>query len=196
MTKLLLRPAAAADVEEAYRWCERQRVGARRGVSRDRRRGIERHRRQSRRLCRDSSGHGDCRLRTQRGAGRYEFKASPARREKSARRETTDGASLSVAISDSLLSVHGNCSETKPGGVFIKPNVCSAAIAFRTTLGYCSAMVDLKLEVPVTEEVEVDAKTLAAIDRGAADADEGRFVSLEEVRKLVRIPKFESQKPR
>ena len=27
MTKLLLRPAAAADIEEAYRWYERQRVG-------------------------------------------------------------------------------------------------------------------------------------------------------------------------
>jgi len=27
-------------------------------------------------------------------------------------------------------------------------------------------MVDLKLQVPVTEEVEVDARTLAAIDRG------------------------------
>jgi len=27
VTKLLLRPAAAADVEEAYRWYERQRVG-------------------------------------------------------------------------------------------------------------------------------------------------------------------------
>ena len=59
-------------------------------------------------------------------------------------------------------------------------------------------MVDLKLEVPVLEEVEVDAKTLAAIDRGAADADEGRVVSLEEVRKLVPqwISKFESRKPR
>ena len=27
MTKLLLRPAAAADIEDAYRWYERQRVG-------------------------------------------------------------------------------------------------------------------------------------------------------------------------
>ena len=27
MTKLLTRPAAAADIEEAYRWYERQRVG-------------------------------------------------------------------------------------------------------------------------------------------------------------------------
>jgi predicted transcriptional regulator len=59
-------------------------------------------------------------------------------------------------------------------------------------------MADLKLEVPVTEEVEVDAKTLAAIDRGVADADEGRVIPLEEVRKLVPqwISKFESPKPR
>jgi plasmid stabilization system protein ParE len=27
VTKLLVRPAAAADIEEAYRWYERQRVG-------------------------------------------------------------------------------------------------------------------------------------------------------------------------
>ena len=36
--------------------------------------------------------------------------------------------------------------------------------------GYCKVMVDLKLQVPVTEEVEVDAETLAAIDRGIKDA--------------------------
>jgi predicted transcriptional regulator len=59
-------------------------------------------------------------------------------------------------------------------------------------------MADLKLEVPVIEEVLVDAKTLAAIDRGIADADAGRTVPLEEVRKLVPqwISKFESPKPR
>ena len=59
-------------------------------------------------------------------------------------------------------------------------------------------MTDLKLEVPAIEEVEVDAKTLAAIDRGIADADAGRVVPLEEVRKLVPqwISKFESPKPR
>ena len=57
-------------------------------------------------------------------------------------------------------------------------------------------MVDLKLEVPVTEEVEVDAQTLAAIDRGIQDANEGRTVSIEEVRELMPqwISKFESQK--
>ena len=59
-------------------------------------------------------------------------------------------------------------------------------------------MADLKLEVPVIEEVEVDAKTLASIDRGIADADAGRAVPLEEVRKLVPqwISKFESPKLR
>jgi predicted transcriptional regulator len=59
-------------------------------------------------------------------------------------------------------------------------------------------MTDLKLDVPVIEEVKVDAKTLAAIDRGIADADAGRVVPLEEVRKLVPqwISKFESPKPR
>jgi len=74
----------------------------------------------------------------------------------------------------------------------------TAAIAFQSDLGYCGGMEDLKLEVPVTEEVEVDAKTLAAIDRGTADADADRVVSLEEARKRVPqwISKFESQKPR
>jgi predicted transcriptional regulator len=57
-------------------------------------------------------------------------------------------------------------------------------------------MVDLKLEVPVIEEVEVDAQTLAAIDRGIKDANEGRTISIDEVRKLIPqwISKFESQK--
>jgi predicted transcriptional regulator len=59
-------------------------------------------------------------------------------------------------------------------------------------------MADLKLEVPVTDEVEVDDKTLAVIDRGIADADAGRAVALEEVRKRIPqwISKFESPKPR
>ncbi len=59
-------------------------------------------------------------------------------------------------------------------------------------------MADLKLDVPVTEEVEVDAETLAAIDEGIADANAGRTVSADEVRKLIPqwISKFESQKPR
>jgi predicted transcriptional regulator len=59
-------------------------------------------------------------------------------------------------------------------------------------------MVDLKLQVPITDEVEVDAATLAAIDRGIKDADEGRAVLIDEVRKMIPewISKFESQKPR
>jgi predicted transcriptional regulator len=59
-------------------------------------------------------------------------------------------------------------------------------------------MVDLKLQVPVTEEVEVDAETLLAIDRGIKDANEGRTVSLDEARKMIPqwISKFESQAPR
>jgi predicted transcriptional regulator len=36
-----------------------------------------------------------------------------------------------------------------------------------------------------TDEVTVDAETLAAIDRGILAADEGRLVSSEEVRKLI-----------
>ena len=57
-------------------------------------------------------------------------------------------------------------------------------------------MIDLKLEIPVTDKVKVDAETLAAIDRGIKDADEGRTVSIDEVRKMIPkwISKFESQK--
>jgi predicted transcriptional regulator len=56
-------------------------------------------------------------------------------------------------------------------------------------------MVDLKLQVPVTDKVEVDSATLAAIDRGIEDADEGRTVPIDEVRKMIPkwISKFESQ---
>jgi predicted transcriptional regulator len=59
-------------------------------------------------------------------------------------------------------------------------------------------MVDLKLQVPATDKIAVDAETLAAIDRGIRDADEGRTVSIDEVRKMIPkwISKFESQKPR
>ena len=59
-------------------------------------------------------------------------------------------------------------------------------------------MVDLKWDIPTTEEVAVDVETLAAIDRGIKDADEGRTVSLGEASELIPqwISKFESQKPR
>ena len=59
-------------------------------------------------------------------------------------------------------------------------------------------MVDLKLQLPVTDKVDVDAATLAAIDRGIKDAAEGRMVPIDEVRKMILtwISKFESLKPR
>jgi predicted transcriptional regulator len=59
-------------------------------------------------------------------------------------------------------------------------------------------MVDLKLQVPATDSVDVDAETLAAIDRGIRDADEGRTIPIDEVSKMIPewISKFESQKPR
>jgi len=46
--------------------------------------------------------------------------------------------------------------------------------------------------------VEEDDATLAAIDRGVKDADAGRTVPLEEVRKMIPewISKFESRKKR
>ena len=55
-------------------------------------------------------------------------------------------------------------------------------------------MVDLKLQVPATEEVEVDAETLTAIDRSIEAAGKGRTVPLEEARKMIPkwISKFES----
>jgi len=59
-------------------------------------------------------------------------------------------------------------------------------------------MVDLKLQVPATDKIDVDAETMAAIDRGIQDADQGRTVSIEEVRQTIPqwISKFESRKPR
>jgi predicted transcriptional regulator len=59
-------------------------------------------------------------------------------------------------------------------------------------------MVDLRLQEPATEEVEVDAEAAAAIQRGIAAADAGQTVSAEEVRKLIPkwISKFSTQNPR
>ena len=59
-------------------------------------------------------------------------------------------------------------------------------------------MADLKLHIPVTEEVEVDSETSAAIDHGIKEADQNRIVSVEEAREMIPrwISKFESQKGR
>ena len=56
-------------------------------------------------------------------------------------------------------------------------------------------MVDLKLKLPETQEVEADAETLVAIDRGIKAAAEGDAVSIEEVRRMIPkwISRFESQ---
>lgn len=56
-------------------------------------------------------------------------------------------------------------------------------------------MVDLKLDSPATEEVKVDAGTLAAIDLGIKAADEGRTIPLDDVRQMIPkwISKFKSQ---
>jgi predicted transcriptional regulator len=55
-------------------------------------------------------------------------------------------------------------------------------------------VIDSGWDIPETEQVAVDAETLAAIDRGIKDADEGRTVSLDELRKMIPewISKFES----
>jgi predicted transcriptional regulator len=50
--------------------------------------------------------------------------------------------------------------------------------------------MDFDEPVPMTEDE--DEETLAAIDRGIKDADEGRTVSLDEARKM--IPKWISKR--
>jgi predicted transcriptional regulator len=59
-------------------------------------------------------------------------------------------------------------------------------------------MDHLNFEQPCTEEVSVDAATLAKIDEGLQAVEEGRTVSLEEVRKMIPewFSKFESLKQR
>jgi predicted transcriptional regulator len=47
------------------------------------------------------------------------------------------------------------------------------------------AIQDLDLNQPVPMTDEEDEETLAAIDRGIADADAGRLVPIEEVRKRL-----------
>jgi predicted transcriptional regulator len=56
-------------------------------------------------------------------------------------------------------------------------------------------MIDLKLETPVSEEIEVDGETAAAIENGIQAADDGLTVPLDEVREMIPkwITKFESQ---
>ena len=56
--------------------------------------------------------------------------------------------------------------------------------------------LDFNEPAPLTDDE--DGATLAAIDRGIKDANEGRTVPLEEVRKMIPewIAKFESRKRR
>jgi predicted transcriptional regulator len=63
---------------------------------------------------------------------------------------------------------------------------------------YVRVVIDLGWDIPETKQVAVDAETLAAIEGGIKDADAGRTVSLDELRKLIPqwISKFESQKQR
>lgn len=57
-------------------------------------------------------------------------------------------------------------------------------------------ILDLNQSIPSIEEE--DEETLAAIDRGIKDADEGRTVSSEEVRKMIPewISKFDTRNRR
>jgi predicted transcriptional regulator len=57
-------------------------------------------------------------------------------------------------------------------------------------------MAELKLDHPVPMTAEEDDATLAAIDRGIQDADEGRGVSAEEARQSVRQWLSKSSTPR
>ncbi len=42
-----------------------------------------------------------------------------------------------------------------------------------------------KINMTSSEKVQVDEKTLAAIDRGLQDANSGRTVSLDDLRKMI-----------
>jgi hypothetical protein len=61
-----------------------------------------------------------------------------------------------------------------------------------------SEVADLEFERPATDEVEVDAETLAAIDRAVDAAKAGGGMSLDELRKTIPewISRFESRNPR
>ena len=69
----------------------------------------------------------------------------------------------------------------------VLPPIRNNPIASPPFRGYCEGMVELKPDrmVSTEDEVEVDAETAAAIERGIRAADEGRVVSSEEVRKLI-----------
>jgi predicted transcriptional regulator len=56
--------------------------------------------------------------------------------------------------------------------------------------------LDLNQPIPLTEEE--DEETLAAIDRGIKDAEEGRTVSIDEARKMIPvwISKFDTRNRR
>jgi predicted transcriptional regulator len=59
-------------------------------------------------------------------------------------------------------------------------------------------MADSRFDLPATDEIELDEDTLAAIDRGIEDCENGRWVSLEDARKLLPQwnSKYPSEKPR
>jgi predicted transcriptional regulator len=59
-------------------------------------------------------------------------------------------------------------------------------------------MSDLKMHIPETEEVDIDEQTRAAVDKGIQDANSGRSVSVDDVRKMIPkwLSKFASQKQR
>ena len=75
------------------------------------------------------------------------------------------------------------------------------ALASKRGRDYRESMAELKpanLFVSEEEEVQVDAETAAAIELGIREADEGRAVPLEDVRKMIPewISKFESRQRR
>jgi len=59
-------------------------------------------------------------------------------------------------------------------------------------------MADLRFDIPATDEIELDEESLAGIDRGIEDCENGRWVSLEEARSLLPqwISRYASQRPR
>ena len=74
---------------------------------------------------------------------------------------------------------------SQPGCKASRFRITPKSLALPPFPGYCKGMAGLKLQVPVTDKVDVDVATLAAIDRGIKDADEGRTVPIDEVRKMI-----------